>query len=150
VTFHGYLTGERTPLLDTDVRGAWQGLSLHTSRPALLRAALEGVAFAIRDGLDALLAEGVDVGDLRLVGGGTTDIRWRSLLASALGRRLVVHEAPDASVLGAARLAAAAVGQTLPPVAVDTATAVEPLPAAVEPLDEAWQRWRSRRPRGIS
>jgi xylulokinase len=146
VTFHGYLTGERTPLLDTDLRGAWQGLSLHTGRSALLRAALEGVAFAVRDGLEALVAEGVDVGDLRLFGGGTTDVRWRSLLASALRRRLVVHESPDASAIGASRLGAAAIGETLPPVAGDTPTAIEPLPASIEPLDDAWQRWRSRRP----
>src|SRR5690606_7527949 len=43
VTFHGYLSGERTPVLDTSVRGAWQGLGLHTTRAALLRSALEGV-----------------------------------------------------------------------------------------------------------
>jgi xylulokinase len=147
VTFHGYLTGERTPLLDTDVRGAWQGLSLHTSRPALLRAALEGVAFAVRDGLEALTAEGVDVGDVRLVGGGTTDIRWRRLLAGALGRPLVVHDLPDVSVIGATRLAASAIGATLPPSTSATPTVVEPSPDAVAPLEDAWRRWRARPPR---
>jgi xylulokinase len=150
VTFHGYLTGERTPVLDTDVRGAWQGLSLHASRPALLRAALEGVAFAVRDALVALTAEGVDVGDVRLVGGGTTDVRWRALLASVLGRRLIVHDLPDMSVIGAARLAATAIGETLPPATVATPTVVEPQPDTIDPLEDAWRRWRARPPRRIS
>ena len=45
------LTGERTPYLDSSMRGAWIGLHLHHERRHLLRAAFEGVAFALRDGL---------------------------------------------------------------------------------------------------
>lgn len=145
VTFHGYLTGERTPLLDTEVRGSWQGLSLHTRRPALLRAALEGVAFALRDALGALLDDGLVVGDLRLVGGGGADPRWRRLLADTLGRRLTVHDQTDVSVFGAARLAAAAVGDDLPGASGAVTATVDP--RADPALDDAWERWRARRPR---
>lgn len=146
VTFHGYLTGERTPLLDNDVRGAWQGLGLHTRRSALLRAALEGVAFALHDALSALVDEGIDVGDVRLVGGGSSDPRWRALLAGALGRTLTVHRVADVSVVGAARLAASAVGAALPPAVDVDPHVVEPEPGAVAQFDAIWQRWRSRRP----
>jgi xylulokinase len=111
----------------------------------LLRAALEGVAFALRDARDALVAEGTDVGDLHLVGGGGGDPRWRALLATVLGRRLTVHRWADVSVVGAARLAASSVGMALPPAADDDPTTVEP--DISHPVDDAWTRWRARRPR---
>src|SRR5256712_7960468 len=68
--FLPYLTGERTPYFDPDARGAWMGLRLVHTRGHLLRAALEGVAYAIRQGLEALLATGVPATELRLPGGG--------------------------------------------------------------------------------
>lgn len=148
VTFHGYLTGERTPVLDHTARGAWQGLGLHTTHDALLRSALEGVAFAIRDATDALTAEGVAVGTVRLVGGGTADQRWRALLTDALHRTLTVDPIRDVSAVGAARLAAAAVtgaGACPRPTDADDAT-ITPAPRAMDDLDAAYDRWRSRRP----
>lgn len=146
VTFHGYLTGERTPVLDNAVRGAWQELGLHARRAALLRAALEGVAFAVRDGMAALVDEGIDVGDVHLVGGGNSDPRWRRLLAGVLGQRLAVHREANVSVLGAARLAAYSVGAAVPPAAHDVVDVVEAEPGAVAQFGEIWKRWRSRRP----
>lgn len=59
VIFLPYLSGERTPHLDPDTRGAWVGLALAHGRGHLLRAALEGVAFAVREGLEALEEAGV-------------------------------------------------------------------------------------------
>lgn len=146
VTFHAYLTGERTPVLDHAVRGAWAGLGLHTRRPALLRAALEGVAFAMRDATDALIAEHIDIGDVRLAGGGTVDPRWRALIADVLDRTLTVDRTRDVSAVGAARLAAAAVGATLPPAADAADAVIDPDPPAAAALEEASRRWRSRRP----
>ena len=54
VTFLPYLSGERTPRFDPGARGAWTGLGLDHTRGHLLRAALEGVAFALREALEAL------------------------------------------------------------------------------------------------
>jgi len=119
---------------------------LHTRREALLRSALEGVAFALRDAMSALVDEGIPVGDLRLVGGGSADARWRALLAAVLGRTLHVHEVPDVSVVGAARLAAAAVGAALPPATPVDPQMVDPQAAAAVRFDAIWQHWRSRRP----
>lgn len=70
VLFLPYLTGERTPHFDPGARGAWVGLSLNHGRGHLLRAAFEGVAFALREGLEALEAAGVSAPELRLAGGG--------------------------------------------------------------------------------
>jgi xylulokinase len=103
--FLPYLTGERTPYFDPTARGAWIGLRLSHSRGHLLRAALEGVAYAVRQGLEALLATGVAATELRLAGGGSYDARWRQLLADVLEQPLLATASTSASALGAALLA---------------------------------------------
>ena len=69
--FVPHLSGERTPYCDPALRGSWTSLSLASDRASLLRSALEGTAFAIRDALDALLADHRPP-HLRLAGGA----RW--------------------------------------------------------------------------
>jgi xylulokinase len=110
LTFLPYLSGERTPHLDPCARGGWIGLGLDHGPATMMRAALEGVAYGVRDGLDALHDAGHLVGDVRLVGGGTGDPRWRQLLADVLGRALVPVDVPHASARGAALLAGAGAG----------------------------------------
>jgi xylulokinase len=110
LVFLPYLTGERTPYFDPLARGAWVGLRLSHSRGHLLRAALEGVAFAVRQGLEALLATGVAATELRLAGGGSFDPRWRQLLADVLEQPLLATATMSASALGAALLAGVGFG----------------------------------------
>ncbi|GIF23097.1 xylulokinase [Actinoplanes tereljensis] len=107
--FLPHVNGERTPYLDPALRGAWTGLGPRHDRGHLLRAALEGVAFGIRDALDSLDPAG-QATRLRLAGGGTTDPAWRQMLADILGRALVPVDVPAASGLGAALLGARAAG----------------------------------------
>jgi xylulokinase len=113
VAFLPYLSGERTPRFDPGARGAWTGLGLDHDRGHLLRAALEGVAFALREGLEALEEAGTPVPELRLAGGGASSEPWRLMLADVLGRPL--RPLPDAvasvaSARGAALLAGVASG----------------------------------------
>ena len=108
--FLPYLTGERTPWMDPHVRGAWAGLGPDDGPGSLMRAALEGVAFAIRAGLDALREHGASIGRLRLSGGGTVHPAWRQLLADALEAPLDAVACPNASARGAALLGGLAAG----------------------------------------
>lgn len=142
VSFLPYLSGERTPLMDPDARGSFLGLTLRHGREHLARAAFEGVAFALRDGLAALEETGVRAGRLRLAGGGSLRAPWRQLLADVLGRPLDAVAVPDASARGAAQLGWLAVGHTspLPP---DPTPAAEPVPA--EALERAYGLFRVRR-----
>jgi xylulokinase len=113
VVFLPYLSGERTPRFDPEARGAWVGLGLDHGRGHLLRAALEGVAFALREGLEALEEAGVEVPELRLAGGGSVDDPWQQLLADVLGSPLRVLPGAVgavASARGAALLAGTASG----------------------------------------
>ncbi len=108
--FKPYLSGERTPHMNASLRGSFQHLGLHHTRVHLARAALEGVAFSISDGLEALRAAGVEITALRLAGGGTLQTPWRQLLSDALGVPLLTGGAPDASARGAAVLAGLSIG----------------------------------------
>jgi xylulokinase len=146
LVFLPYLTGERTPYFDPLARGAWVGLRLSHSRGHLLRAALEGVAFAVRQGLEALLATGVAATELRLAGGGSFDARWRQLLADVLEQRLLATATTSASALGAALLAGVGFGawpdaQRVAALAAPAELVATPGPAT-EAYDHAYLRYR--------
>jgi xylulokinase len=128
--FVPHLSGERTPYSDPALRGSWTALSLADDRTSLLRSALEGTAFAIRDALDALLADQRPP-RLRLAGGGTLTAGWRQLLADVLGVPLYAVDVPAASGRGAALLGAHAAGlfsfdEILGPLAPPAHLAAEP------------------------
>jgi xylulokinase len=151
--FLPHLVGERTPYLDSSLRGAWVGLAAGHDRTALLYAALEGVAFAAADALDALPHQPAADESLRLAGGGTVTPAWRNLLADALGVSLDAVEAPEASARGAALLAAEAAGLLQPDQSAELAPAhrvAEPGPRR-ESLQERRRRFHrvldSLRPR---
>jgi xylulokinase len=153
VTFLPYLSGERTPHLDPDARGAWVGLGLAHGRAHLLRAAFEGVAFALRDGLESLEEAGVRAPELRLAGGGTAQAPWRQLLADVLGRPLGLlpaSVAPTASARGAALLAGLAGGAYT---SVEETLLLAPevretvLPRDDAPYEAAYARYKELYPR---
>ena len=66
--FLPYLAGERAPVFDEGARGAFVGLTLAHGRGHLVRAVLEGAAFAVRDVAEPLAAAGAPVTELRLAG----------------------------------------------------------------------------------
>jgi len=124
VVFLPYLSGERTPHNDPAAAGAWFGMDGGTTRADLARAVLEGVAFALADGLDALEAQGGRIPTLSVIGGGARSALWGRILATVLDRPLVFRAGGEIGpALGAARLAMLAAGAdaaevlTEPPVA---------------------------------
>ncbi len=144
VTFLPYLTGERTPHLDAELTGGWNGLRSGTDRADLIRSVFEGVAFALRDGLDALTEAGHLVDRALVAGGGSTAPWWRQMLADVLGIPLVPHDASDASVRGAGLLALTCLGVTVDPAAaVGHGSPVEPHPRRVQTYDEVLERFRA-------
>ena len=144
--FVPHLSGERTPYSDPALRGSWTSLSLADDRTSLLRSALEGTAFAIRDALDALLGEHRPA-RLRLAGGGTLAAGWRQLLADVLGLPLYAVDVPAASGRGAALLGAIAAGllsldDVQGPLAPPAHLVVEPDPAMAAFHAERHARFR--------
>jgi xylulokinase len=145
--FLPYLSGERTPHNDPHVRGAFLALDNETGRDRLAAAVLEGVAFALADGLDALREAGTHVEALAVIGGGSRSRHWGKILAAALGVRQVYLEGGEVGpALGAARLAQIAVTGAAPAevcVRAPVSYAVEPDPVLAERLAPKLERFRA-------
>lgn len=109
VVFHPYLSGERSPLLDPHVRGAFSGLSLASGLPEMVRAVYEGVAFSFRDVLDHAGPERMPTA-LLVTGGGARSAFWLQLLADVLEMPLERPATVPGAAEGAARLAHQAAG----------------------------------------
>jgi xylulokinase len=145
VTFLPYLTGERTPHLDPNVRGLWQGFGLNHERGHLARSAFEGVAFALKDGLKALEDAGIQADSLRLAGGGTLHSDWRQLLSDVLEKPLEAVSVSSSSARGAALLA----GLGIKAFSVQDVLGFTPRPERVaepvnnEGLGAAYQKFRA-------
>ena len=133
--FLPYLTGERTPHADPDVRAAFVGLGLEHDRGALTRAALEGVAYGLRDALEVLAAVGSRPAVGRVSGGGARSGLWLRIIASALRMPLEHTEVEEGAAYGAALLGGVA-GGVFPDVETAIARCVRPV-GRVEP-DAGW------------
>ncbi len=105
-----YWQGERTPIWDPKARAALVGMSADTDAARVLRAVLEGVAFALRQNLDALQEAGFEPKEILLTGGGSKSAVWNQIRADALGRPLLRAADTEATLLGAALFAGAAAG----------------------------------------
>ena len=102
VTFIPFLQGERVPDLPL-ATGTIEGLRPGLLRPAtLFRAALEGVTSNLALGVERLRALGVAVDRVHLVGGGSKNALWRTLVADLLGAQVALPLEPESGALGAA------------------------------------------------
>lgn len=133
--FLPYLAGERTPHMDPNARGAWIGLSLSHDRRHMVRAILEGVAFALRDSLVRIEAQGVTPDKLLLGGGGAHSPVWRRILAAVLNKPVAVQQDQEGPAYGATLLAAVGAG-TYPDVEAAVAAMVS-VPEQFEAPDPA-------------
>lgn len=109
--FAPWLSGERVPVFDDRIRGAFVGLGLHHDRSHLIRALMEGVAYQMRWALEYGVAFGVPIGTIRGVGGGFIGTTWTQIIADVLGRPIGSIERPqDAAAVGAAACALVGIG----------------------------------------
>jgi len=109
VSFLPYLGGERTPHNDVEIRAGFFGIGHETDDTALTHAVLDGVAFALRDCLDALAVAGTTVERVTAVGGGSRSETWLEIIATVLDVEVDIPADGDfGAALGAARLGQAA------------------------------------------
>jgi len=109
-----YLEGERTPNRPS-ARGALAGLTGGNATPAnLARAVVEGMLCGLADGLDGLVAQGVPVRRVLLLGGGSRSAAVQALAPWVFGVPVTVLAPAEYVALGAARQAAWALTGTAP------------------------------------
>lgn len=104
--FLPYLSGERTPHNDPNAKGAFFGLTHEDTPLTMAQAALEGVAFALADGVDVLKATGAQIDSFSVIGGGSRSNWWGKVIASAMEMPLTYRKSSAVGpAFGAARLA---------------------------------------------
>ena len=138
--FLPYLRGERTPHFDPAARGALVGLTMNHGPAEVTRAVLEGVAFALGEGLDLMRGVGVEAKSGVVAGGGVNRL-WQQIIADVLDMPIALGATEHASARGAALLGAVA-AEMIPsstevtqPLPADTRV-MEPIPANVRLYSE--------------
>ena len=147
VTFLPYMAGERSPIWNPDACGVFFGLNFGTTRAQMIRACMEGVAYALRHNLETAEAAGARADTLRAMGGSANSRIWTQIKADVTGHGIEVPGSDTATTLGAAMLAGVgtgvwrnfeeAAGQT-----VRVNRTVEPDPAAREIYDRGYRTYR--------
>jgi xylulokinase len=102
VMFLPYIAGERFPVMDAAIKGGYVGIVPETTGQDLVRSALEGVAFSIRQGLEHI---GYTPKKISLIGGGAQTTVWCQILADILGYPVYVFS--NSEFLPAAAISAA-------------------------------------------
>jgi xylulokinase len=135
LVFTPWLNGERTPVEDRTLRGAFLNVSLQTGKEQMVRAVLEGVAFNARWLLDAVEKfAGRSFPSLRILGGGAQSDVWCQIHADILSKRIERVEQPmHASVRGAGLFAALSLGK----ISLDDVPKLVHVSGAFEPEDSA-------------
>ncbi|MDF1601871.1 xylulokinase [Mesorhizobium sp. YIM 152430] len=150
VTFLPYLSGERTPHNDATIRGALIGLSHQSDRASLTQAVLEGVAFALRDNLEALRSAGTELASVMAVGGGSRSQLWLKTIATVLGIPVELPADGDfGAAFGAARLGLIAAENAEPDSVLTRpriASTIEPDYALASAYGDAYARFRALYP----
>lgn len=106
VFFVPALVGLGAPYWDENARAAITGLSRSSTSSHLARAAIESIAFQVRDVLEAIeQASGIEVDVLLADGGATSNGQLMQIQADIIGRPVLASSSPDLSAQGAAWMA---------------------------------------------
>ena len=102
--FLPYINGERAPIWDEESCGVFLGIKSHHNQGHFLRAALEGICFALKNVLSTV--ESIDQPVIRInaSGGFIQSPVWVQLLADITGKPISIQQTEDASAIGAAWL----------------------------------------------
>ena len=106
-----YLMGERTPLWDVNARGVVFGMSLHHAKAHLVRATMEGVAFAMYDSFQIIEKRSSKMNfPIVLNEGGARNRLWRRIITDVFNAPTVFVRSRIGAPMGDAILAGVAVG----------------------------------------
>ncbi len=109
--FTPWLSGERAPVLDHYLKGAFIGLSFGHSKAHMARAIMEGVGFHLRWIKDSMEKLGLKIDVIHAMGGASTSNLWMQIISDIMGKEIrVVANAQEAGASGAALTTAVGLG----------------------------------------
>jgi xylulokinase len=148
LTFLPYLYGERTPHADADARGVFFGISGKHKRGHFIRSVMEGVSFALRDSLELIKARGVEVNEIRLIGGGAKSELWQQITADIFGETISLLNIEQGPAFGAAIIAGVGAGvfsdfESIVEELVEVVKTVDPIAENVEKYNKNYEIYQN-------
>ncbi|MDO4633643.1 MAG: xylulokinase [Eubacteriales bacterium] len=110
VVFLPYMAGERSPIWDPQAKGVFYGLDFAKTKGHMIRAGMEGVAYALEHNLRTAEEAGARAEVLCAMGGSANSLLWTQIKSDVTGRVITVPASDTATTLGAAMLAGVGVG----------------------------------------
>lgn len=105
-----HFAGKLSPDTNADATGVFSGVTLNTTKAHFVRAILEGVAYMLRENIEFIESFGIDIEQIRSVGGGANSDFWNQIKADVTGKRIIKMKHGEAASLGAAILGAVSCG----------------------------------------
>jgi len=105
-----YFNGSGTPTCDLSAKGAILGLTLDTTRYDIAKAIVEALSFEMRVNIETLRSAGININQLRCVGGGARSPIGLQNKADITGLPISTLKIRESACLGAAMLAGMASG----------------------------------------
>ncbi len=138
--------GLGSPHWDSQARGMLSGITQGTGRAEIVRATLEGIAYQVRELIEAMEADsGEPLKELRVDGGASANNFLLQFQADILGKRIVRPVDVETTALGAAYLAGLATGffKSLDEIEQfwQAERVFEPAMSAVK-RDDLWSGWK--------
>lgn len=105
-----HLMGTGSPEFNSEVKGVFAGITMETSKGHFIRSILEGVGYMIFKNIELLQKRGIQVKEIRALGGGSTSDLWNQIKADITGIPVTTLASQDHAALGAAILAGVGTG----------------------------------------
>lgn len=144
--FLPYISGERFPVVDSQIRGGYVGITPETTKQDMMRSCLEGVAFSIRQGLENIGRKPLKIS---LIGGGAQMPVWCQIFADVLNHEITVYNnsefLPAMAIASAAMVSQSSIYDyndfTASLKRLIECTNYKPDPSAVEKMNEAYHSY---------
>jgi xylulokinase len=105
-----HLSGSMAPDVNSNAKGVFYGFSLGHRKPHFVRAIMESLGYVLMRNIEALSGMGIEVKEVRSLGGGARSDVWNQIKCDVIGREIVTLKCKEAASLGAAILAGKAAG----------------------------------------
>lgn len=105
-----HFNGSGTPWCDLESKGAILGLTMATTRHDIVKGIMDSLTYELRINLETMRDAGINIHELRSVGGAAKSPVWLQVKADITGCRVSTLKVREAACLGAALLAGTAAG----------------------------------------
>lgn len=108
--FLPYLMGERAPIWDPDARGVFFGISNSHGKYHFVKSIMEGVSFAFRQNVEVVSSLGIDIEEMKFLGGGSQSPEWVEIMAKVLNKKITPVQSSELGALGISILSGVSTG----------------------------------------